>query len=285
MFALIRLEIKKITSQKKSWMGLLTIVLINLLVALAFVIRETRSGGMTSPADQSRLIHEFINAYTYTQFMLVPTVYMLFPVVLSVFSSYLLAGEFELGSIRMILFRPVSRLQVLLAKFVALSLYSAAMLLCLGVVSYGVSAILFDATGDLLIYGPMLNLPASYKFLIHPSSEAPFRIILSYTLALPMLMGICSMALMFALATRHFTSSSILTSTVYFCSYIVGTVPFLSSIHPLLPTRYWPFWRYALVGTMDSLPWQTIGIHCGWTVAYMVVFLAIGSALFNMKDV
>ncbi len=285
MFALIRFEIRKILCQKKSWMGILTVLLINALLALGFYLNDYKRGATPSPADMTRTVSEFMNAYTYTQTILAPAALILFPMVLSIYASYMLAGEFEVGSIRMLLFRPVSRLQILIAKFVALTLYAAMLLLTLAVVSLAVSSVLFEPRGPVQVFGPLFNLPAQARFLIHPAEEGLLRIALSYALALPMLMSVCAMALMLALATRHFTSSSILTSTLYFCSHIVSTIPFLAALHPYLPSRYWPFFRYALMGTKDSIPWDTIVRHGGWTAAYTLVFLAIAAALFNMRDV
>jgi ABC-2 type transport system permease protein len=285
MLALIRFEIRKLAIQKKSWVGLLTIVLINFLFGLAFFMLKRNKAETPSHADPNHLVREFMNAYVYTQSILAPCVFMLFPMVLAIMAAHNLGGEFEVGSIRMMLFRPVSRVQVLLAKFVALSLYAAGMLLVLGLLSYGVSASFLPARGDLIVPGGMFLLPGEYRVLVHPAAEAPVRILLTYALAWPMLMSVCAMALMFALATRHFTSSAIVTTTVYFCSYIVGGIPLLSAIHPYLPTRYWPFFRYGLVGTLETIPWSRIAEHAGWTAAYTAAFLVIGAALFNLRDV
>lgn len=285
MFALIRFEIRKLVVQKKSWVGLLTVGLINFLFGLAFYLLQRNKADTPSHPDPSHLVREFLNAYVYTQSILAPCAFLLFPMVLAIMAAHNLGGEFELGSLRMILFRPVTRLQVLLAKFVALSLYAAGLLICLAVVSYAVAATFLPARGDLIVPGGMFLLPGEYRLLVHPAGEAPVRILLTYALALPMLMSVCALALMFALLTRHFTSAAIVTTTVYFCSYLVSGIPLLSSVHPYLPTRYWPFFRYGLVGTLSTIPWDQIASHAAWTAAYTVAFLVIASALFNLRDV
>ncbi|MBN2451618.1 MAG: ABC transporter permease subunit [Lentisphaeria bacterium] len=280
MFALTRFEIRKLTAQRRSLAPLLAIALMNTLFALAFTIRLHRAGDREAHRAGGRLVREFMNAFVYTQTILAPCVFMLFPVILAVLGAHLLAGEFETGRLRLVLCRPVSRWQVLLAKFSALSLFSLAMLICLLTVSYGVSASLFPPTGDVIIPGPMYMLER--HVIIHAAAEAWPRLLLSYALAWPMLMSVAAMALMISMLTRHFTSAAVLTATVYFCSYIVSGIPLLSTIHPFLPTRYLPFWRYVLLA---DIPWGSLLRDAGWTAGYTAVFLGLAAALFSTRDV
>ncbi len=279
MIALIHFEIRKLLAERKSLLGLVNIVIINVLFSLAFYLRNRSHADRPHHLDQSVLVGELVNAYMYTLGILAPCVFMLFPMVLSVMGAFILAGEIENGSIRMMLFRPVARWQLLVGKFVALSAYSMVMLLLLGVLSYLAALLQFDPSGKVLVPGPMFMLRNSH--LLMPDQALP-RIFLAYTLALPMLMSVSAMSLMLALVMRHFTSATILTSTVYFASYIIGSLPMLSGIHPYLPTRYWPFWKFAL---MEQIPWDTIVQYGCWTGVYTLVFLGLGCALFSMKDV
>ena len=185
-------------------------------------------------------------------------------------------------SLRMVLMRPVSRLQVLIAKLFSLSLYSALMLAVLGFSSYGVSLMLLGQGDIAIIATQPYGIPAEYgKMFLYEPSEAINKIWLSYLFALPQLVSVCALSLMFAAWTRHFTSSAILTTTLYFSTYIVGIIPFLSSVHAYLPSRYWSGWKFTLV---DSIPWDVLMGHMAWTAAYIVVFLFISSAIFRNKD-
>jgi ABC-2 type transport system permease protein len=279
MFALIRFELRKLVAQKRSLAGFAAIVFINLLFVCAFIMRNRKFGHKPLPHMEDRLIGEFINAYVYTQTILAPSMFVLFPMVLTIIGCHLLAGEIELGQTRLMACRSVSRWQIVLAKFVSLAAYSGLMLLVLLVSSYAVSAILFKPTGDLVAMGHMYMIKQGV--IIHPQSDALWRILLSYLFAWPMLVSIGALALMLSLATRQFTSAAILTSTSYFCSYIVGGIPFLSSIHPFLPTKYLPFWRLLMY---PDVPWDRIGMYAVWTCGYTGLFLAVAIAAFNMQE-
>ncbi len=58
MFRLIHLEIKKIIAQKKSWMGILVIFMLNFLCATGFYLRHTTRGGRAHPPPAGHLIGE-----------------------------------------------------------------------------------------------------------------------------------------------------------------------------------------------------------------------------------
>lgn len=172
------------------------------------------------------------------------------------------------------------RWQVLVAKFFTLSLYSLGLITLLLVSSYTIGALILRPSGDLIVFGPMFGL-SDQLIIVHPATAALPRVLLSYLLAVPMLMAIAAMTLMVSMLTRHFTSAAVLTITAYFCSYVVGGIPILASIHPYLPTRYFPFWKYAL---LETIPWDRIAVHASWTAAYTAVFLAVAVALFNGRD-
>lgn len=280
MFALTRFELRKLAAQRRSLTGLLAVVLMNGLFALAFLIRRHRAAEKPLRGVEGRLVGEFLNAYVYTQTILAPCVFMLFPVILSIIGCHLLAGELETGRLRLVLCRPVHRWQIVGAKFAALCVYGGLMLACLLGASYAVSALLFAPRGDVIIPGPMYMLETALHIL--PQETAPGRILLSYALAWPMLMSVAAMALMFSLILRQFTSAAVLTSTVYFSSYIVSSIPLLSAIHPFMPTRYLPFWRYAL---LPVIPWQTVAADAGWTAAYTAGFLLLAMGLFSTLDI
>lgn len=279
MWALIRFEVRKLYAQKISLIGLLNIVLINVLFSLAFYLRRRRAAEPHEVLPE-HAIGDFLNLQMYVQTILVPSTYMLFPMVLAIMGAYMLAGEMEAGNLRLMVFRPVSRWQIFLAKFVALSLYAMLMLAVLLVTSYVTAWLQLPRDGVVLIPAPLYLLGERQFWVLSPA-EAPVRMLWCYVLAVPMLMGVSAMALMFGLVLRHYTASAVLTSTVYFCSYVIASMPLLSALHPFLPTRYWGFWKFAV---LPEIPWDMVGIYGAWTAAYTAGFLAVGVLLFNARD-
>ena len=279
MFALIRFEIRKLVVQKKMLAGFLVVLAINALFLAAFLMRQRHPERAQHDVPQAILLQLF-NAFVYTQTILAPCMYMLFPMILAITGAYLLGGEIEMGNLRLVLVRPVSRWQIVGAKFVILSVYAALLLSSLLGFSYLISACALKPVGELVIVCPVFGLGGT--FIVHARDAAVGRLGLSYLLAVPHLMSVCAMALMFSNITRHFTSAAVLTTTVYFCSHVIGQIPLLSAIHPFLPTRYMPFWRFAL---LDPIPWDRMAHDATWTFAFIAGFLAVAVAFFNGRDI
>ena len=157
------------------------------------------------------------------------------------------------------------------------------MLMLLGVLSYIIGSIFLRSSDTMIVPAMIYDIPAKYgRIFEYEGLDAIGRIFLSYFFAIPMLMSISAMAIMFASLTRHFTSAAILTTTLYFSSYIVGIIPFLSSMHPYLPTTKWGSWKYVLI---PEIPWDVVLNHLAWTGGYTFAFLGIATALFYMRDV
>ena len=283
MFALIRFEIAKIGGQKRGWTGFLAVAAINALFALAFYLRlhhPSRHARHRPPGMDEQMVAGFINAQVYTQTILAPTLYILFPMILAIVGTHMLASEIETGSMRLMLCRPVRRWELVLAKFLALCGYSAVLLLALLLSSYAVSATLFKPTGNVIIVAPLFGLGGNAVHVL-PASEAWSRLLMSYAFGFPLLATLCAMALMFAALTRHFATAATLSGSFYFCSYIVTGIPLLSNIHPFMPTMYLHFWRYVLVA---DIPWARVGSDALYTGGHLTVFLAVAMLVFHRLD-
>lgn len=279
---LIVLEFKKLLRQRKSLTGIFAIFILNALFALGFLLRSAKSGDQPSEIDGSYLVSDFLNAMVYTQTILVPCTFIIFPMVLAIIGAHMLAGELENGTLRLVLVRPVSRSAIMVAKITALSAYAAMMILALLVSSYVVSRLLLGPGEVSVVVGPMVGIPKEMGtvFILTPE-QAYSRLFLSYLLSLPMQVAVCCLTMMMSVLTRHFTSAAVLTTMVYFSSYIIGIIPFLSALDRYLPSRHWSFWKYAL---LPKIPWDQIALHGLWTFLYCLAFYLIGLAAFRHKD-
>ncbi len=279
MFALIRFETRKVVSQNKCLLAFFAILMINALFVLGFVMTKRHPKDLTKLLGPE-LFKELFNACVYIQTILAPCTALLFPVLIAVIVSYVFAGEYEIGHMRLTMVRPLGRLKILFAKWCAVAFYSAFLLASLLVTAFLLACVMMKPSGELIVIGDAFNL--GHKFVVHPAGfETWSRIALSYVLAWPMLLSVSCLSFMFASISRNFALSAILSSTVYISFYVVGLLPFLSGIHPFLPTRYMPFWKYALA--LD-IPWDKILSDSLWTLAFSAAFFAIAALFYERND-
>ncbi|WP_026695015.1 ABC transporter permease [Peribacillus kribbensis] len=86
-------------------------------------------------------------APSFTRQFLENSIDLLLPLLIMVIASDLVSSEFSIGSIKLLLARPVKRWKILLSKYITLLLAISVILALLGVVSYLISGIVFGYKG------------------------------------------------------------------------------------------------------------------------------------------
>ncbi len=280
MIALIRFEIRKTLSQNKCLLGLGCVILINVVFILGFIIKKSDPGHISRMLGE-KLLKELFNVCVYVASIVSPCAYILFPVLICIIVSYVFAGEYEIGTLRLTMVRPVSRLKILIAKWVAVAFYGAIMVGALFVSSLAISWLMAGRTGDLIIIGDVFALP--FKFVVLPDGIDTYgRIILTYFLSWLSLTAVASMAFLFSVATRNLALSAIISTTVYLSCHVVTQIPFLSGIHPFLPTRYIQFCRYAM---LEKIPWEkSLFPDMLWTAVFALAFMGLAAVFYERRD-
>ena len=120
----LRNELWKLFGKKRTYIGFGMILLTQIVVAVVF--RYTRaSSNMVRAAGRERVAAEqFISGLTIATVMVFPLAYILMPLYTALIGGDLVAKEAEDGTLRMILARPISRLRLLLVKWLAGAMFS-----------------------------------------------------------------------------------------------------------------------------------------------------------------
>jgi len=129
----LRNELWKLFAKKRTYIGFLMFLLAqNVIILLFRFTNGPRLSMIRTLEGNGYLAQQFISALTVATFMLLPIAYLLLPLYVSLVGGDLVAKEAEDGTLRMILSRPVSRLRLLLLKWLAGAFFSLALVLALG---------------------------------------------------------------------------------------------------------------------------------------------------------
>jgi len=129
----LRNELWKLFAKKRTYIGFLMFLLAQNVIILVFRFTNgPRVSMMRTLEGNGYLAQEFISALTVATFMLLPIAYMLLPLYVSLVGGDLVAKEAEDGTLRMILSRPISRLRLLLLKWLAGAIFSLFLVAALG---------------------------------------------------------------------------------------------------------------------------------------------------------
>jgi ABC-2 type transport system permease protein len=262
-----RWELRKLVSQKRTYLGLGLAVLLPLI----FVVFQVLRGHPHDHADS-------IFARELTQSGLATPVLMLLflsafflPLIAALVSGDIVAAEDGNGTLKTILTRSVNRSEVFIAKVLAAMTYAAIALLLASTVATvaGVSAWGFHR----IITLSSTTVSAPEGLLLVFASNACYLI---------PLLTVASIGVLLSTATRNSAAAVVGTIAVPIVLYIVAVIPGLESIHPYLLTTQFQAWQGLMRTPTD---WAPIG-HSAWVCAlYAVPSLFAAYLVFLRRDV
>ena len=261
-----RWELRKLVSQKRTYLGLGLGVLLPLIFVIVQLVRNQPAHGDTIFAQeilQSGLATPVLMLTFLAPFFL--------PLIASLVSGDIVANEDGNGTLKTILTRSVDRGQVFAAKAAAAITYAAlAVYLSAGVATVaGVGAWGFHGLRTL-----------SDTFVSAP--KALLLVFAAYTFFLIPLIAVVSIGVLLSTVTRNSAAAIVGTLGVTLVLAIVSQIPGLEGVHPYLLTQQYFAWQGLLRTPTD---WGPI-LHSLWVCAlYAVPALLAGYLVFLRRDV
>ena len=197
------------------------------------------------------------------------------PIVLTLVAGDQIAGEGDAGTFRFLLTRAGSRSRIITAKFIVTLLYTAAMVLFIGVLTLGLSLAVFGS-GDLLV--------VKRGLVVLPESGLPAHFLLAWGLAILSMFVVSSLCFLFSAFTDNSVGPIVATMAVIIISLIIITLPFemFQTIRPWLFVNYFDTWQKVFD---DPIPWGDIMRNVWILLGFTALFFSITLAWFNRKDI
>src|ERR1035437_5948234 len=150
----LRNELWKLFGKKRTYIGFGAFLVAQngMLITFRFTHWQAQMENML--AGNGHLAQEYVSALTVALIMLVPQILLLLPLYVTLVGGDLVAKEAEDGTLRMILSRPISRVRLLLVKWVAGIIFSAVLVLALGAIALGFARLFFPWKG-MFIFGEL----------------------------------------------------------------------------------------------------------------------------------
>ena len=241
MLSLLKIEIFKIFKRPRTYIAFAVIALIIILIQIALKFGgEEYIGLMLSGMNNSfeeiptkNILNGYLVCFIILNLLLIHV-----PILVALVAGDAIAGEANMGTLRLIAAKPVSRVKLLAVKFLASVFYTMLLLLWVAILSLFVSIALFGVN--------WLGVPRELQFNVLESDDVMWRYALAFCFAAIGL--ICVAALAFMLSVFSDNSIGPIVATV--CVIIVFTIltqlqiPFYDeSIKPYLFTTHMLGWK------------------------------------------
>ena len=221
------------------WAGLLAIPFIT---ALALELASTPPGPGEGPEFLSRVVENGMYTPLAALAALLP---FLLPLTAITVASYMLAGEAELGTLRMILLRPVDRGALLLAKWVTAVAY-----LFVGLLIVVAGGFVFGG----LFFGlqPLVTLSGTTVSITHGTG----LILLTALFALTAMACMVSLAMLFSAVTDSSLTALIATTVVYIVVQVLVSFSYFDWLAPYVFPTYFNDYINLF---RDPIAWRPVG--------------------------
>jgi len=270
-------ELIKIIAKPRSYIGLGAITLI-----IGIILFAMRLDGMTYLSfiiqlfDQSLSFQGNILNGNLVAFIVLQMLIVHIPLLIALVTGDLISGEAAMGTIRLLLTKPISRTGVFFSKYLAGCIYTLIILLWIGFLALFVSKFIFGS-GDLLIL-------KSEGLVIMQEQDVFWRFLSAFGIAYLALVMVATLSITLSCFSENSIGPIVLTMAIIILFTIIGAldVSVLDTVRPFLFTTHMGTWNSFFE---NPLPAEQIIRSAAALVLQIIGLLGIAVYKFNRKDI
>jgi len=275
--AQLKNELWKLFGKKRTYIGFGAFVLAQTVMLLMFKYTRWQGQFERLLAGNGYLASEYISALTVAVIMLVPQILLLMPLYVTLTGGDLVAKEAEDGTLRMILSRPISRVRLLLVKWIAGIVFSAVLVLALGAIALGFARLLFPWKG-MFVVG---ELPHQI-FALFPPGQGLELYLFAHVFMAVNAIAMLSVAGMFSCFNMKPAAATILALSFLFMSMVMEHIPFFETYQNWFITYHFAAWVLVF---QTPVPWPQIAQSEIILLAVSATAFVIGAMVFQVRDI
>ncbi|MCX6207730.1 MAG: ABC transporter permease subunit [Bacteroidetes bacterium] len=289
MLTLIQIELYKIFRRPRTYIAFGAIASLILIIQFGlkvdgksytdFLMKDI--GG--SMVIDGNIINGYLICYIMLQLLLVHV-----PLLVALIAADMISGEANMGTLRLLLSKPYSRTELLLAKFLAATVYTIMLLIWLAILALFLSMWIFGL-GDLFL------MKSSYVVLIN-QNDVFWRYAGAFVFAALAMVTVASLGFFLSIFAENSIGPIVATMSVIVFFTILSTlnIPIFNALKPYLFTTHLISWKEffdlkvndaneAIIGSIQNP--QRIITSALVLLLHIVGFVGGAIFIFNKKDV
>ena len=277
MTQLLRIELYKIFKRPRTYISFGIVTAITFVIQLA-MLSDGKSfvgfalQGINEQFDiHGNILNGYLVAYIILQSLLIHI-----PLLVALVAGDTLAGEANLGTLRLILTKPISRAQLVMVKFTSSFIYTVLLIVWLAIVALFLSLLLFGR-------GDMINLKSD-AFVMLLQNDVMWRYAAAFLFAVLAMTTIAAMSMFLSAFADNSIGPIMSTMGIVVVLTILSNLelPLFSLIKPYLFTTHMIGWK----GFFDDpVPYSAIYRSAGALFLYTIGFIVATIFYFNKKDI
>ena len=294
MWSLLQIELYKISKRARTYIAFIAIAGIVLIIQAAFKADPgylnilLQNVGDTFEVDKSKVINGYFMCY-----MILNTLLIQVPILVALVAGDAISGEANMGTLRLLLTKPISRTKIIGVKFLASVIYTVALLVFMALLALFLSMAIFG-TNDLLVFRAK---DTESQILQITQDDVMWRYIAAFAYAAVALTVIAALALFLSVFAENSIGPIVATVCIVIICTIISNlnIPIIDrNVKPWLFTSYLVGWKgfFYIAINEDNVPikgsmenWPAIRNSLLILLAHIGVLFGGAVWFFNRKDI
>lgn len=275
LYLQLRNELWKLFGKKRTYIGFGAFLAAQTIMLLTFRFTRWQMDFERMLSGNGYIASEFISALTVSVVMLMPQIILLMPLYAALVGGDFVAKEYEDGTLRMILSRPISRVRLLFVKWVAGLIFSTTLVVMLGVTALSFASLLFPWKG-MFVFVP------GQAFSVLTAHEGFLRFALAHVFLAVNASAILSVAFMLSCFNMKPAAATIVALSYLFVNLVMEAIPFFDRYEDFFITHHFRCWLLVL---QDPIPWPRILQSETILLAICATVFVVGCTVFQVRDI
>jgi ABC-2 type transport system permease protein len=288
MWTLLQIELFKIFKRPRTYIAFVAIAAIVVLIQLALYLGgKTYVNFMLQSIERFNVEGKMLNGYFVCYFIL-QTLLIHVPLLIALVGGDMIAGEANMGTLRLLISKPINRSTLLISKFLASTIYTLLLLVWMAILSLLISLIVFGP-GDLMVFQSQVIIQIS-------RSDVFWRYLAAFGFAAIAMTTVAALSFFLSLFAENSIGPIVAAMSIVIVCTILTTMdlPLFLSMKPYLFTSHMLGWKgffdikasadgSAELGSIQNLP----GIlkSALILIGHIVGFVGAAILIFRKKDI
>jgi ABC-2 type transport system permease protein len=291
MWQLLQIELFKIFRKPRTYIsfGAIAAMVLIIQVALKFDGRSYIEFVLGSLKDSLEIPFDNILNGFFICFVILNLLLIHIPLLIALVAGDLVAGEANMGTLRLLATKPISRTQLMLAKFFAATIYTALLLLWMALLALALSIFLFN-TNDIIV-------ARNDAIELIKKDDVLWRYIAAFGYATVALTTVAALAFLLSIFADNSIGPIVATISIVIVFTILSEmqIPLYDrTVKPYLFTSHMLAWKgffylktdsegTSIPGTIENLP--AVLRSMAVLLTYIVLFVTTAITIFKRKDI
>jgi ABC-2 type transport system permease protein len=289
MLELIRIELFKVFRKPRTFIAFFAVTAIVGLIQMGFYVdgESYINFGMQTLADSFDINGKVLNGYLLA-YIILQTLLVHVPLLIALVSGDMISGEANMGTLRLLITKPVSRARLISAKFLASLVYTLLLLIWMAIWALFVSMLVFG-TDDMIIMKSEIVTQII-------ETDVMWRYVAAFGFAALAMVTVSSLAFFLSIFAENSIGPIIACMSIVIVFTILNTLnlPIFNTVKPYLFTSHMLGWKgffdvkvnvdnEQIVGSVENLP--AVMRSAAILLLHIIGFWIASIWVFRRKDI